>query len=268
MKIDKDLAVLTRAGSSFGLEYLRRLREKDIKPSLLCVEITPLKKRIKTAKFLAKKIGIVDAFKYNIVFWKPIILRNISFGLLNPLPNYEGLAEKVVYCKNINDSTIVESLFNNNIKKVVLAQSGIIREPILNIKDLWIINCHPGRLPDYRGVDVIKWALVKKGPIEVTLHVVRAGIDTGEILEKKLIPVVDTDHWTDVEKRAINTSIDLLVDASINGSGRYKLIPNEYKSNGKQYYLMPYKMLEKLNVEWPSIRDFYVRSKDNDYNNG
>ncbi|GAB6179349.1 hypothetical protein JCM14036_06680 [Desulfotomaculum defluvii] len=264
MKTDREMAVLTRADSVFGMNFLRELASKGIKPYIICVEYTTFSKRIRMAKSLAKKIGWVDALRYNIKFWKPIFRRALSFGRRNPLPNYDGLAEKIVKCRDINDEVVVSALKTSGIKKVVLAQSGIIRKPILDLGK-WVINCHPGRLPELRGVDVIRWALLERRAVEVTLHIVDSGIDTGKILKRQIVPIKDGDNWNMIEKRSIEKSLDLLLDAAIKGPSEYCNEITQEKNEGKQYYLMSFKEVQKLEKQWPEILSSYISGGSNEY---
>jgi len=64
-----------------------------------------------------------------------------------------------------------------------------------------IINCHPGRLPQYRGARPANWALLNNEQLHgVTIHVIDAGIDSGPILAEahfSLWPNIDevADAW-------------------------------------------------------------------------
>lgn len=64
-----------------------------------------------------------------------------------------------------------------------------------------IINCHPGRLPQYRGARPANWSLVNGERLHgVTIHVIDAGIDSGPILAEahfSLWPQIDevADAW-------------------------------------------------------------------------
>jgi len=53
-----------------------------------------------------------------------------------------------------------------------------------------IINCHPGRLPHYRGVRPVNWALRNGDALAgITLHVIDHGVDTGPVLAKALFSI-------------------------------------------------------------------------------
>jgi phosphoribosylglycinamide formyltransferase-1 len=75
-----------------------------------------------------------------------------------------------------------------------------------------ILNCHPGLLPQNRGVDAFKWSIVNKWPIGVALHAIDPAIDCGMILRRMRIPVFPTDTLAAVCTRAYEFEIDLLAN--------------------------------------------------------
>ena len=48
-----------------------------------------------------------------------------------------------------------------------------------------ILNSHPGKLPEFRGLDSFKWAILKNDwkTLLCSIHVVREKIDAGEIIK-------------------------------------------------------------------------------------
>lgn len=68
-----------------------------------------------------------------------------------------------------------------------------------------IINCHPGRLPHYRGVRPVNWALRNGEHLAgITIHTIDPGIDSGPILAEALFSIwPDIDDVRDVWGRAI-----------------------------------------------------------------
>ncbi|MGC1310346.1 MAG: formyltransferase family protein [Phormidesmis sp.] len=255
MKVDRSLAVLTRADSKFGQAFLQQLAAKGVKPALICVEYTPFARRWKMAKFLAKKIGWLDAARYNLKFWQVPILRGITGGKAYPYPSFDGQAEKIVRCQNINDAAVASALSDPSIEKIVLAQSGIVRKSILNLGK-WIINAHPGKIPRFRGVDVVRWALLQRQPITVTLHLVDAGIDTGYILAEQALVILPSDTPEKVVERSVVRSLDLLIQGAITSPTDFQ--PTPPVGEGQQYYLMPFRQAQQLEQEWPEILQFYL----------
>lgn len=56
-----------------------------------------------------------------------------------------------------------------------------------------IVNIHPSRLPAYAGLEAVQRAFAaQEKEVGVTLHFVDAGMDTGEIIEQKVLPVLES----------------------------------------------------------------------------
>lgn len=72
----------------------------------------------------------------------------------------------------------------------------IIKEPILSMSQRGIINFHPSLLPYNRGKDPNFWSLVEETPFGVTLQVIDASIDGGDVIFQEQIKT----GWTDTGK--------------------------------------------------------------------
>ena len=84
---------------------------------------------------------------------------------------------------------------------VSVSYDQILRRPILETAPLGFINCHAGKLPYYRGRNVINWAIINnETEIGLTIHYIDEGIDTGDIILQKLLPI----HWEDSYQRVLN----------------------------------------------------------------
>lgn len=70
---------------------------------------------------------------------------------------------------------------------------------------LMLVNFHAGKLPSYRGRNVINWAILN-GEIEIgiTSHFVDDGIDTGRVLVQQTLPISWTDGYGDVLERVVS----------------------------------------------------------------
>ena len=73
---------------------------------------------------------------------------------------------------------------------VVIAFGQILPERILNLPKYGCINIHASLLPKYRGAAPIQWAVID-GEKEsgVTTMMMDVGLDTGDMLEQKAIPL-------------------------------------------------------------------------------
>lgn len=89
----------------------------------------------------------------------------------------------------------------------------ILRRPILDTAPLGFVNFHAGKLPWYRGRSVINWAIINgETEIGLTGHFVDEGIDTGDIILQRTLPVGWTDGYGEVMKRMIAAFPQLVVD--------------------------------------------------------
>jgi methionyl-tRNA formyltransferase len=96
----------------------------------------------------------------------------------------------------------------------------IVRRPLLESAPMGFVNFHAGKLPFYRGRNVINWALVNgETEIGVTAHFMDEGIDTGDIVLQKTLPIGWTDTYGDVLARVVGAFPDLVSDtvAAIGG---------------------------------------------------
>jgi methionyl-tRNA formyltransferase len=86
----------------------------------------------------------------------------------------------------------------------------------------WFLNVHAGKLPAYRGRNIINWAIINgETEIGVTVHLVDHGIDTGDILLQRLLPIAWTDTYGDVLDRVVREIPALVVESlELIGSGQ------------------------------------------------
>jgi methionyl-tRNA formyltransferase len=62
------------------------------------------------------------------------------------------------------------------------AGAGILRAETLEVPRLGTLNAHMGRLPAYRGMNVVEWAVFNRDDTGCSVHLVNRGIDLGDIL--------------------------------------------------------------------------------------
>lgn len=118
------------------------------------------------------------------------------------------------------NSNVNSKNFINEIKKydcdlfVSMSFNQIFKKTILEIPTLGIINCHAGKLPFYRGRNVLNWVLINDEPeFAVTVHYVDEGIDTGDIILQKCFAITDFDDYGTLLERAYSDCSDLLNEA-------------------------------------------------------
>ena len=93
------------------------------------------------------------------------------------------------------EQRVVEILQNAGVEWVVLAgYMRMIKPPLLAAFPRRIVNIHPSLLPAFPGLEAWKQALAA-GVAETgcTVHYVDAGMDTGEIIAQRAVPVLPGD---------------------------------------------------------------------------
>ena len=96
---------------------------------------------------------------------------------------------------------------------VSIAYNQILRAPVRDAHRRGVINLHAGKLPFYRGRNVINWAIINgETEIGLTAHYVDDGIDTGDIITQLTLPIGWTDDYGDVLRRVVDRMPSLVVD--------------------------------------------------------
>lgn len=142
-----------------------------------------------------------------------VLRRNPTDLLLDTLARSNTIP---VYSPNrVNSPDFVKTIRSLDPElNVSVAYDQIFRAPIIECPDLGFINLHAGKLPQYRGRNVINWALINnEREIGITAHFVDEGIDTGDILIQRSIPLEWDDYYGSVLEKVQNAFPDLLSDA-------------------------------------------------------
>jgi len=91
-----------------------------------------------------------------------------------------------VRIKNVNDPNFVRRLSSINPDLVISIQRQILDADILAVPTIACVNCHPSKLPKYRGFWPILLAMINGDEtIGVTVHTMTKKIDMGPIVVQK-----------------------------------------------------------------------------------
>jgi methionyl-tRNA formyltransferase len=106
---------------------------------------------------------------------------------------------------------------------VSIAYDQILGAPARTAARHGALNFHAGKLPHYRGRNVINWALINgETEIGITAHFMDDGIDTGDILLQRTLPLTWTDTYGSVLGRVVAALPDLVVaGVDLVASGRF-----------------------------------------------
>ena len=97
---------------------------------------------------------------------------------------------------------------------VSMSFNQIFRKKILNLPPYKTINCHAGKLPYYRGRNILNWVLINdEKEFGITVHYIDEGIDTGDIILQRTFPIEDTDTYASLLEVAYKECASILYDA-------------------------------------------------------
>lgn len=121
----------------------------------------------------------------------------------------------VALSENINSEEFIDTVKKYHADLFVsMSFNQIFRNEIINLPRYKTINCHAGKLPFYRGRNILNWALINdEREFGITVHYVDAGIDTGDIILQKTYPITDEDDYGTLLERAYTGCADVLYQA-------------------------------------------------------
>ena len=97
---------------------------------------------------------------------------------------------------------------------VVVAYGQILPEQILNIPSLGCINIHASLLPKYRGAAPMQYSILNGDDVTgVTIMYMDKGMDTGDMIFKKELPISHTDKLIDVHDKMSDMSCECILEA-------------------------------------------------------
>ena len=101
---------------------------------------------------------------------------------------------------------------------IIFTGGGLLRQPLLAIPRLGVLNCHTGILPQYRGMDVVEWTAVEENIDRIgfgaTLHFMDSGVDTGPILLKKKITLSSNATFESIRAELETIMVDLMIQGA------------------------------------------------------
>jgi len=92
-----------------------------------------------------------------------------------------------------------------------VAYDQIIGPSLIDAPSQGFINFHAGKLPFYRGRNIVNWAIINgEEEMGLTSHYVDEGIDTGDIILQQAFPVEWTDTYGDMLDKVIAAFPDMV----------------------------------------------------------
>jgi len=120
----------------------------------------------------------------------------------------------VVTCIDQNSPRAVAQLKRWSPDLAIFTGGNILRDEVLNVPRLGILNAHLAVLPEIRGMSSPEWSLLCGVPLGVTIHFMDSGVDTGPILLRREFAGADgCDSLADLRNKMIAEGIELIAEA-------------------------------------------------------
>ena len=139
---------------------------------------------------------------------------------------------------------------------VSMSFNQIFKSKLINIPKLKTINCHAGKLPFYRGRNILNWVLINdENEFGITVHYVDEGIDTGDIILQRTYDITEKDDYGTLLNIAYEKCANVLYDS-------IKLIQNNKVEVIKQEDIHPIGMYCGIRGEGDEIIDWNQTSRE------
>ena len=120
---------------------------------------------------------------------------------------------KVLQPEKLKDEAFVEELRALNADLQIVVAFRMLPEVVWNMPRLGTFNLHAALLPQYRGAAPINWAIIN-GDKEtgITTFFLDHDIDTGSIIQRVPVPILDTDNVEDVHDKLMELGAKLVIE--------------------------------------------------------
>jgi methionyl-tRNA formyltransferase len=127
--------------------------------------------------------------------------------------SYATRCQRVVATGDMNSRRLRRDLLRLAPDFLVLGGGGILAPEIIETARLGVLNAHPALLPWVRGCGVVGHSLEQGVALGATVHRVDRGIDTGDVVARRLLPVAPgTVSLSALELAADELAAELLAD--------------------------------------------------------
>jgi len=168
-----DFAYLLLKEHPYGREMLKQLISENFIPKIIISEVSEIADE-EREKFLKRIEGneIAESIESQI----------------NEL-SLSGINVEHVEVSIHNSEQVMPHIKELELDLIVFGGTRIIRGEILDFPKDGVINSHPGLLPECRGSASPAWSVYHDIPIGSSTHFCDNGIDTGQLLLRREVPV-------------------------------------------------------------------------------
>lgn len=126
----------------------------------------------------------------------------------------------------------------------------LLKPTVLQLPPMGCLNLHPAYLPYNRGKFPNVWSIVEGTPAGATLHYMDEGVDTGDLIHRKLLQVEPTDTGETLYHKLERLAIEVFQEAwpSIK-AGTNPRIPQATLGEGTFHYARDVERIDAIDLE-------------------
>jgi folate-dependent phosphoribosylglycinamide formyltransferase PurN len=184
MKSSPRIALLTQH-SSYAIQVAKALAEKNLRldAAFILTGELPYRSYCSTAKS-PDPTARVAGWPRSVAATLRALIR--FYGGRRGI--YTAVANSVIPTGLMNSRKLAADLTACNPDYIIINGGPVLCPEIIACARAGVLNSHPGLLPWIRGSSPIEHSLLNGIPLGVSLHFVNRGIDTGPIIERRLLP--------------------------------------------------------------------------------
>lgn len=159
---------------------------------------------------------------------------------------------RVLQPAKLKDPEFVEELRSLQADLQIVVAFRMLPEVVWNMPRYGTFNLHAALLPQYRGAAPINWAIIN-GDTEtgITTFFLDHDIDTGSIIQRVPVPILDTDNVEDVHDKLMHLGSDLVVETVDNIlAGMVTPIPQSELQTDEPLRPAPKIFKETCRIDW------------------
>lgn len=120
---------------------------------------------------------------------------------------------QVLQPAKLKDETFLEELRSLRADLQIVVAFRMLPEVVWAMPKYGTFNLHAALLPQYRGAAPINWAIIN-GDTQtgITTFFLDHDIDTGSVIQRVPVPILDTDNVEDVHDKLMHLGADLVVE--------------------------------------------------------
>ncbi|MBF0436144.1 MAG: hypothetical protein HQL77_12330 [Magnetococcales bacterium] len=240
-----NISVITVPGSSYAKYLLNHAKRIDLPIQTVVVVHYGLVRSLKIVhSMFVRRLGWWDTF----FFLANRVLQERQQGVVQEwrgspvIHDYESLAHNVMHTSDLNDPLFLQQFSASKPDLMILAQTGLVKKPLLQIPGIGTLNAHTAWLPEYRGNHVLYWTLYFQQfhRIGYTIHYVDEGMDTGDIIRFTASPPRPGESYDVLQARLMEEAAIGLAETAKECLVQPPKGEPQRAEAGRKYFAMPH----------------------------